>query len=311
MTIEAPVIIEVEAPKTKMTLELLRIIQKYPIRVESANIPFNVDVTEITGYHNLEKPQDLYWVTDAPGLGVAKMSAPDLADKCKHWAYSLGYLMESFIYNNAGRVDMCKTGIEARETQQVFKEINEQEAIFAAVESIRKDQIKAAAFAKVARGNDDDLTTEEIKIVDAVLDEGHTLIASSQKLIDELKEQASETTEILPSKELVSFVFDTEVTGVEKTSINEFEYYDIQANHGDGLWMDENNIHEFASLAKEAIYKKYRISLQSCIDDVDWMCEIRMVMDRPQWFARTEPEAIIRACEDILKDPEQKGYVWS
>ena len=187
-------------------------------------------------------------------------------------------------------------------------------AIFTAAESIRKDQIKAAAFAKVARGNDDDLTTEEIKIVDAVLDEGHTLIASSQELIDELKEQASETpetTDILPSKELVSLVFDTEVTGVEKTSINEFEYYDIQANHGDGLWMDENNIHAFASLAKEAIYKKYRIRLRSLIDDVDWICEISMVGERPQWFARTEPEAIIRACEDILKDSEQKGYVWS
>ncbi len=116
---------------------------------------------------------------------------------------------------------------------------------------------------------------------------------------------------ILPSKELVSLVFNTEVTGVEKTSINEFEYYDTRANSGDGLWIDENNIHEFASKAKEAIYRKHRISLQSCIDDVDWMCEIRMVMDRPQWFARTEPEAIIRACEDILKDPEQKGYKWN
>ena len=116
---------------------------------------------------------------------------------------------------------------------------------------------------------------------------------------------------ILPSKELVSLVFDTEVTGVERTAINEFEYYDVQANHGDGLWMDENNIHEFAGLAKEAIYRKFQIRLQSCIDDVDWLCEIRMVGDRPQWFARTEVASIIKACEDILKDPEQKGYVWN
>ncbi len=78
-----------------------------------------------------------------------------------------------------------------------------------------------------------------------------------------------------------------------------------------GLGIAKVNIYELASRAKEFIYRKFRVRLQSCIDDVDWMCEIRMVGDRPQWFARTEPEAILRACDDILKDPEQKGYKWN
>ncbi len=124
---------------TNMTVVLLRIIQKYPIRIENTNVPFDIDVEEITGYHNPDKPNDLYWITDSPGLGVAKLSACDLTTKCKDWIWELDpeHLTTLKTYKTI-------TGLYRAylSDDEEWFAATEAEAVFMATESIRKAHFK-------------------------------------------------------------------------------------------------------------------------------------------------------------------------
>ena len=110
---------------------------------------------------------------------------------------------------------------------------------------------------------------------------------------------------ILPSKELISEVLSKEVEEERFIDSNSLTYVNS------GIYEDIN-IYEFAFKCKEWAKLKYFIDIDSHCDCARWGAEATSHNGRPSVFyeqvfiGRTEPEAIFKACEYILKELSNK-----
>ncbi len=110
------------------------------------------------------------------------------------------------------------------------------------------------------------------------------------------------------SKELLSGVLKTNAEWVEIKG-NEI-FYNTDSNKHSCFKI---NIYEFMFLCKEwALQYKYRILTEPYNDYgyTDWMIEVtKYGSSNPQRFdlCKSEPEAVFKACEWILKQIDKKG----
>ena len=69
-----------------------------------------------------------------------------------------------------------------------------------------------------------------------------------------------------------------------------------------GSFVDEVNIYELAHKCKEWALTKHNTYLSSWTESSQGVCEASTTNEDKDFFAETEPEAIFKACEWILKD---------
>ncbi len=110
--------------------------------------------------------------------------------------------------------------------------------------------------------------------------------------------------------ELLSEVLNRRIRSVEHNNGELVEYYDEDENFGDGLWIDDFNIYELAHKCKMWAYSLDEYVVESGLSNGEayaniygrYSCsdsepEETMVED-------TEPEAVFKACEWILREQE-------
>ena len=120
----------------------------------------------------------------------------------------------------------------------------------------------------------------------------------------------------LPSKELVSAVFGcnisssideqgiTRIISITEESDGAFLNFGYQ-----GLESSQQrytNIYEFAHMVKEWAYKEHDIRVASSKNGFSrWIAELLILSDDVAFYEDTEPEAVIKAGEWILKEIEK------
>ena len=132
--------------------ELLSEVLGYPKNIPYGNEgkTYKLNIVSSPYINENGKPDDIYFQTDAPGLGVNLINVYKLVHKCKEYAYIQGYVISSGLtpvlgVNKDGWAEVFSSSTPLDGKLHTFKQLSEPEAIFKAAQWVL-DNVKTTSL---------------------------------------------------------------------------------------------------------------------------------------------------------------------